>query len=85
MSLMGNVIKTVRSTGSDYWAAYVGGEKIKTDGLKQLMLLPINDLSYLKLQLKLCQDKKSWFFLWIRKKKSTYSIQRKLTLYFGNL
>ena len=32
---MGNVIKTVRSTGSDYWAAHVGGEKIKTDGLKQ--------------------------------------------------
>ena len=35
MSLMGNVIGTVRSTGFDYWAAYVGGEKIKTDGLKQ--------------------------------------------------
>ena len=35
MSLMGNVIKTVRSTGPDYWAADVGGEKIKTDGLKQ--------------------------------------------------
>ena len=34
MSLMGNVFKTVKSTGSDYWAAYVG-EKIKTDGLKQ--------------------------------------------------
>ena len=33
---MGNVIETVRSTGSDYWAAYVGGEKkIKTDGLKR--------------------------------------------------
>ena len=32
---MGNVIETVRSTGSDYWAAYVGGKKIKTDGLKQ--------------------------------------------------
>ena len=30
----GNVIETVRSMGSDYWAAYVGGEKIKTDGLK---------------------------------------------------
>ena len=27
MSLMGNVIENVRSTGSDYWAAYVGGEK----------------------------------------------------------
>ena len=25
--LMDNVIETVRSTGSDYWAAYVGGEK----------------------------------------------------------
>ena len=24
---MGNVIETVRSRGSDYWAAYVGGEK----------------------------------------------------------
>ena len=35
MSLMGNVSETVRSTGSDYWAAYVHGEKIKTDGLKQ--------------------------------------------------
>ena len=36
MSLMGNVIWTVRSTGLGYWAAYViGGEKIKTDGLKR--------------------------------------------------
>ena len=35
MSLMGNVIWTVRSTGFGYWAAYVGGEKIKTDGLKR--------------------------------------------------
>ena len=40
MSLMGNVIKTIRSTGSDYWAAYIGqsdigGEKIKTNGLKR--------------------------------------------------
>ena len=34
MSLMGNVIWTVRSTDFGYWAAYVGGEKIKTDGLK---------------------------------------------------
>ena len=33
MSLMGNVIETVRSTGSNYWAAYIGGEKPKTDGL----------------------------------------------------
>ena len=32
---MGNVIETVRSTGSDYWAAYIGGEKIQTDGLKR--------------------------------------------------
>ena len=39
MLLISNVIKTVRSTGSNYWAAYVGGEKIKTDGLKG----PIND------------------------------------------
>ena len=34
MPLMGNVIGTVSSTGFGYWAAYVGGEKIKTDGLK---------------------------------------------------
>ena len=33
--LKGNATKTVWSTGSDYWAAHVGGEKIKTDGLKQ--------------------------------------------------
>ena len=32
---MGNVIKSVKSTGSDYWAAYIGGEKIKTDRVKQ--------------------------------------------------
>ena len=32
---MGNDIETVRSTGSDYWTAHVGGEKIKTDRLKQ--------------------------------------------------
>ena len=47
-SLMGNVIETVRITGSDYWAAYVGEEKIKTDGLKKKpepMSLPIKDLS----------------------------------------
>ena len=31
---MGNVIWTVSSTGLDYWAAHVGGEKIKTDRLK---------------------------------------------------
>ena len=30
---MGNVIETVRSTGSDYWAAYVGGAKIKKTDL----------------------------------------------------
>ena len=35
MPLMGNVIGTVSSTGFGYWAAYVGGEKIKTDGLKR--------------------------------------------------
>ena len=48
MLLMGNFIETVKSTGSDYWDAYVGGEKIKTDRLKQTpkpMSLPINDLS----------------------------------------
>ena len=33
--LKGNDIKTGSTTGSDYWAAYVGGVKIKTDGLKQ--------------------------------------------------
>ena len=33
---MGNVFETVRSMVSDYWAAYVGGEKIKTDGLKAI-------------------------------------------------
>ena len=27
-------METTRSTGFDYWAAYVGWEKIKTDGLK---------------------------------------------------
>ena len=32
---MGNDIETVGSTDSDYWAAHVGGEQIKTDGLKQ--------------------------------------------------
>ena len=32
---MGNDIKTVRNTGSNYWAAYIGWEKIKTDGFKQ--------------------------------------------------
>ena len=35
MSLMDNVIGAVRSTGFCYWAAYVGGEKIKIDGLKR--------------------------------------------------
>ena len=38
MSLMGNDIETVRSKGSNYRAAYVGWEKIKTDGLNQLTL-----------------------------------------------
>ena len=45
---MGNDIETVRSTGSDYWAAYVGGEKSKQTGLNETpeaMSLPINDLS----------------------------------------
>ena len=32
---MGNDIETVRNTRSDYWAAYIGWEEIKTDGLKQ--------------------------------------------------
>ena len=35
MSLMVNVIKTIRRMGFDYWAAFVGGEKIKSDWLKQ--------------------------------------------------
>ena len=35
MSLMGNDIKTGSTRGSDYWAAYVGEAKIKTDGPKQ--------------------------------------------------
>ena len=30
---MGNVIETVRSTGSDYWSAHVGGEKSKETDL----------------------------------------------------
>ena len=45
---MGNVIETVRSTGSDYWAAYVGGVKSKQKDLNDTpepMSLPINDLS----------------------------------------
>ena len=44
---MGNDIETVRSTGSDYWAAYVGGEKSKQMDLSDTpkpMSLPINDL-----------------------------------------
>ena len=48
MSLMSNVIETVRSTASDYWAAYVGGEKKskQTDlnDTPKPMSLPINDL-----------------------------------------
>ena len=45
---MGNVIETIRSTGYDYWVAYIGGEKIKTEDLNDTpepMSLPINDLS----------------------------------------
>ena len=33
--LKGNDIETGSTTGSNYWAAYVGGAKIKTDGPKQ--------------------------------------------------
>ena len=42
---MDNVIETVRSTGSDYWAAYVGKSK-QTDlnNTPKPMSLPINDL-----------------------------------------
>jgi hypothetical protein len=46
---MGNVIETVRSTGSEYLFSYVCGEKIKTDGQNNTpepMSLPINDLPY---------------------------------------
>ena len=32
---MGNDIETVKSTGSEYWAAYVGREKNEPDGLRQ--------------------------------------------------
>ena len=32
---MGNDMETGSTTGFDYWAAYVGGAKIKTDSLKQ--------------------------------------------------
>ena len=35
MSLMGNDIETGSTRSSDYWAAYVGGAKIKSDGPKQ--------------------------------------------------
>ena len=44
---MGNVIETDRSMGSDYWAAYVGGEKLKQTDLNDTpkpISLPINDL-----------------------------------------
>ena len=45
MSLMGNVIETVRSTGPDFWAAHVGGEKSKTDlnDTPEVTSLPINE------------------------------------------
>ena len=35
MWLKGNDIETGSTTGFDYWAADVGGAKIKTDGPKQ--------------------------------------------------
>ena len=45
---MGNDIKTVRSTGSDYWAAYVGWEKSKQKDLNDtpqpMSLVSIKDL-----------------------------------------
>ena len=47
--LKGNDIKTASTTGSDYWTAYVGSAKIKTDGPKRQTrtnVIPINDLSY---------------------------------------
>ena len=44
---MGNVIETVSSMGSDYWAAYVSGEKkskqMDSNDTPKLMSLPIND------------------------------------------
>ena len=43
-----NDIETRSTMGSDYWAAYVGGVKIKTDGLNnkpKLMSLSNNYLS----------------------------------------
>ena len=46
MSLTGNAIWTVSSTGLDYWAAHIGGEKKHTD-LKYTpvpMTLPFNDV-----------------------------------------
>ena len=44
MSLMSDIIETVRSTGSDYWAAYFGGEKSKQMDLNDTPE-PINDLT----------------------------------------
>ena len=32
---MGNDIETGSTMGSDYWAAYIGGAKIKTDPKRQ--------------------------------------------------
>ena len=49
MWLKGNDIETGSTTGSDYWAAYVGGEKSKQTVLSDRpvpMSLPINDLSW---------------------------------------
>ena len=57
---MGNVIKTARSTGSDYWAAYVGEEKIKTDGLKR----PTQTNVYYPLMTYLSYDNKNIFSSW---------------------
>ena len=38
---MGSDIKTEGTTGFDYWASYIGGAKIKTDGLKQQTLTDV--------------------------------------------
>ena len=49
---MGNVIRTDRCTGSNYWAAYIGGEKSKqTDlnGTPEPLSLPINSSSSITL------------------------------------
>ena len=45
---MGNDIETGSTTGFDYWAAYVGGAKIKTDGPTLMYLINEYSLNYLQ-------------------------------------